>query len=79
MLAKLFRVTQDEVAFRLRVSTDYLRRLAHDPEQAQRVMIAELEAILDALIEQERARCQQAREQALVAASAENGARDAGS
>jgi len=54
MLAKLFRVTQDEVAFRLRVSTDHLRRLARDPEHAQRVLIAELAAIRDALIEQER-------------------------
>jgi hypothetical protein len=52
MLAKLFHVRQDDVAFRLRVSTDYMRRLARDPEQARRVVIAELEAIL----EQERAK-----------------------
>jgi len=47
MLAKLFRVNQDEVAFHLRVSTDYMRRLARDPAQARRVVIAELEAILE--------------------------------
>jgi hypothetical protein len=47
MLAKLFGVNQDEVAFRLRVSTDHARRLARDPRHAQRVIVAELEAILD--------------------------------
>jgi hypothetical protein len=51
-LAKLFRVPQIEVAVRLHVTSDWLRRLARDPQQAQRVLIAELEAIL----EQERAK-----------------------
>jgi hypothetical protein len=48
-LAKVFDVPQREIAFRLRVSRDWLRRLARDPEQATRVRIAELEAILDQL------------------------------
>src|SRR5262245_12116820 len=46
-LAKLFGVKQDDVAYRLRVSTDYLRRLARDPQQATRVRLAELEASLE--------------------------------
>jgi hypothetical protein len=44
-LAKLFGVPQDEVAFRLRLSSDYLRRLAQDPRYARRVLVAELETI----------------------------------
>jgi len=56
ILAKLFGVPQDEVAFRLRVSTDHLRRIARDPRQAQRVHIAEFAAILDAMLAQERAK-----------------------
>jgi hypothetical protein len=56
ILAKLFGIPQDEVAFRLRMSADHLRRIARDPRQAQRVRIAELEAILDAMLEQERAK-----------------------
>jgi hypothetical protein len=54
-LAKIFRVPQIEVAVRLHVTTDWLRRLARDPQQAQRVLVAELEAILD----QERAKARQ--------------------
>jgi len=46
MLAKVFGVRQEEIAFRLRISTDSLRRLARDPRHAQRVQVAELEAIL---------------------------------
>lgn len=46
-LAKLFGVPQIEIALKLRVTTDWLRRLARDPEQATRVRIAELEAILE--------------------------------
>ena len=52
ILAKMFGVPQEEVAFRLRVTSDWLRRLARDPRHAQRVRIAELKAIL----EQERAK-----------------------
>jgi hypothetical protein len=55
-LAKLFGVPQVEVALKLRVTPDWLRRLARDPEQATRVRIAELEAIL----EQERAKAEAA-------------------
>ena len=50
-LAKIFGVPQVEIALKLRVTPDWLRRLARDPEHSQRVRIAELEAIL----EQERA------------------------
>jgi hypothetical protein len=46
-LAKLFRVPQIEVAVHLHVTTDWLRRLARDPQHAQRVIVAELEAILE--------------------------------
>jgi hypothetical protein len=46
-LAKLFGVPQVEVALKLRVTPEWLRRLARDPEQATRVRIAELEAILE--------------------------------
>jgi hypothetical protein len=46
-LAKLFGVPQVEVALRLRITPDWLRRLARDPRQAQRVVVAELEAILE--------------------------------
>ena len=52
VLARVFGVPQEEVAFRLRLSVDYVRKLARDPQHAQRVRIAELEAIL----EQERAK-----------------------
>ena len=52
VLSKIFGVPREEVAFRLRLSVDYVRRLARDPQQAQRILIAELEAIL----EQERAK-----------------------
>ena len=46
-LAKIFGVPQIEVALKLRVTPDWLRRLARDPEHATRVRIAELEAILE--------------------------------
>ena len=52
ILAKLFGVPQIEVALKLRVTPDWLRRLARDPEHATRVRIAELEAVL----EQQRAK-----------------------
>jgi hypothetical protein len=58
VLAKMFGVRLEDVAFRLRVSRDWLRRLARDPAQATRVRIAELEAILE--LEQERAKTQEA-------------------
>jgi hypothetical protein len=47
ILAKLFGIPQIEVAVRLRVTPDWLRRLARDPHQARRIQIAELEAILE--------------------------------
>jgi len=46
-LARLYRIPLIKVACKLRVTTDYTRRLARDPEQTRRVVIAELEAILD--------------------------------
>ena len=56
ILAKMFGVPLEEVAFRLRVSRDWLRRLARDPEHTTRIRIAELEAIL----EQERVKALEA-------------------
>ena len=46
-LAKLFGVPQIEIALKLRVTPDWLRQLARDPEHATRVRLAELEAILE--------------------------------
>ena len=47
VLARMFAVPLEEVAFRLRVSRDWLRHLARDPRHAHRVRIAELETIMD--------------------------------
>jgi hypothetical protein len=46
-LAKLFGVPQIEVALKLRVTPDWMRQLARDPEHAPRVRLAELGAILE--------------------------------
>jgi hypothetical protein len=48
-LAKLFGVPQIEVAVRIGVTPTWLRHLALRPGDADRVRIAELEAILDHL------------------------------
>jgi hypothetical protein len=41
------RISLDEVALRLRVTTDWLRRLARNPRHARRIRVAELEAALE--------------------------------
>jgi hypothetical protein len=56
VLARVFGVPQEEVAFTMRLSVEHLRRLARDPKHAHRVLIAELEAILG----QERAKALEA-------------------
>jgi hypothetical protein len=48
-LAKLFRVPQIDVAVRIGVTPTWLRVLALRPGDADRIRIAELEAILDHL------------------------------
>jgi hypothetical protein len=45
-LAKLFGVPTRDVALRLRVTPDWVRRLARNPRYARRVRVAALEAIL---------------------------------
>ena len=45
-LAKVFRVPMQNVALKLRVTPDWLRKLARKPRHARRVRIAELEVIL---------------------------------
>jgi hypothetical protein len=47
ILAQLLGVPQEAIARKLRVTPKWLRRLARDPAQAQRVRIAELEAIVE--------------------------------
>jgi hypothetical protein len=64
-LAKAFHVRQEEVAFRLRITPNTLRTMARDPRYERRVRIAELEAILEAMVEQEQA-------EELVAQASEN-------
>jgi hypothetical protein len=46
-LAKNFGVSRREIALRLGITPDWLRRLADDPRHARRIRIAELEAILE--------------------------------
>jgi hypothetical protein len=67
VLAKAFGVSLEDVAFRLRVSRDWLRKLAQDPRYAQRVQVAELEVIL----EEARQRLVQEGGQALAGAAHE--------
>lgn len=45
-LAKALSVPQYEIAVRLGVTTDWLRRLARNPRHTRRVRVAELEAAL---------------------------------
>ncbi len=46
-LAQTFDVPPYEVAVRLGVTTDWLRRLARNPRHTRRIRVAELEAVLE--------------------------------
>lgn len=46
-LARSLGVPQRDIALRLGVTTDWLRRLATDPRHIRRVRVAELEAVLE--------------------------------
>jgi hypothetical protein len=41
------RIPLDQVALRLRVTPDWLRRLARNPKHTRRIRVAELEAALE--------------------------------
>ena len=46
-IARRQKIPLSEVAIRLRVTPDWLRRLARDPRHARRIRVAELEAVLE--------------------------------
>ena len=46
-IARRQKIPLSEVAIRLRITPDWLRRLARDPRHARRIRVAELEAVLE--------------------------------
>jgi hypothetical protein len=46
-LARHFGVPRGEVSIRLGITPDWLTKIARDPRHARRVLVAELEAVLE--------------------------------